>query len=74
MAVSLRPIAVELSQLPTSLAAASDVTVDGRAVRGHVAIAGTASTSEPLIKPLAWKKRSSARRAVTMHLSEAGRC
>jgi hypothetical protein len=74
MAASLRPIAVEVSQLWTSLAAASDVTVEGSTVRGHVAIAGTAPTSERLVRPLAWKKRSSARRAVTMHLREAGRC
>ena len=63
------PIAVEVSQLPTSRATASDVTVGGRTVRGHVAIAGTASTSQRLVKPLAWRKRSSARRAVTMHLT-----
>jgi len=60
MAASLRPIAVEVSQLATSLVAASDVTAGGRTVRGQVAIAGTASTSEPLVKPVAWKKRGRA--------------
>src|SRR6266702_3743643 len=50
MAAYLRPIAMEVSQLPANLAAASDVTVDGSTVRGHVAMPGTASTSERLDK------------------------
>jgi hypothetical protein len=73
MAASLRPVTVEVSQLATNLAASWPVILRGSLVRGRAAIAGTASTSERSVMPVAWKKRSSERRAVTMARSVAGR-